>query len=119
VPVGCAVKGIEVRVDWWLSQSTFDTGMSSVRIELSWNGGTSWTAFKADTVETTSEHSTVLGGANDFWGRASWTATEVNNTNFRVRITSFCDGQLIGDIDCSGDVWFLDWIPVRVYFGLP
>ena len=57
--------------------------------ELSWNGGTSWTAADTDGVETTTEHTGLLGGASDIWGRA-WTASELSNANFRVRLTTSC-----------------------------
>jgi hypothetical protein len=30
----------------------------------------------------------IVGTATDLWGRTSWTASELTNTNFRVRITT-------------------------------
>jgi hypothetical protein len=109
VPDACAVKGIEVRLDWWLS-TTLDT--NSMSVELSWDGGTSWTAAKTDAVETSSEHTALLGGAADLWGRA-WTAGELSNATFRVRLTTNCSGLF-----CPFRDFFLDWVPVRVYYGL-
>jgi hypothetical protein len=106
----CAIQGIEVRLDWWLS-TTLDT--NSMSVELSWDGGTSWTTAKTDTQETTSEHSVVLGGSADTWGR-SWTVSELSDANFRARITSNCSGSF-----CSWRDSYLDWVPVRVYYGPP
>ena len=101
---GCVVAGIEVRLDWWLDS---DSGTNDLTIDLSWDSGTSWTATKTDATETTTEHTAVLGGSNDTWGR-SWTASELSNDNFRVRIAA--------NEDVSRS-FFLDWMPVKVYYG--
>jgi hypothetical protein len=103
----CAIEGIEVRLDWWLDDTI---GTNSMSVELSWDGGTSWTAAKEDTQETTSEHSVVLGGPADTWGR-SWSASELGDVNFRVRLTS---SSTSGFRD-----FYLDWVPVKVYHALP
>ena len=105
---GCNIAGIEVQIDWWLD-STVDT--HSMDVELSWDGGSSWTAAKTDTVETTTEHSTVLGTSADDWGH-TWTATELNNANFRVRLTAQCSGG-----SCGSRHTFLDWVTLKVYYG--
>jgi len=74
-------------------------------IELSWNGGTTWTAAKTSSTFTTSEASYILGGAADTWGR-TWTQAEL--ANLRVRITNVASNT-------SRD-FSLDWIPVRVTY---
>jgi hypothetical protein len=103
----CAIEGIEVRLDWWLDDTI---GTNSMSVELSWDGGTSWTTAKEDTQETTSEHSVVLGGPADTWGR-SWSASELNDASFRVRLTS-------NSTSAFRD-FYLDWVPVKVYHALP
>ncbi len=105
IPSGCSVKGIEVRLDWWLD-STY--GANSMSIELSWDGGASWTAAETDSTETTSEHTATLGSSTDTWGR-SWTAGELGDDYFRVRVTSNSDDGLRD--------FYLDWVPVMVYYG--
>jgi hypothetical protein len=105
IPGGCSIKGIEVRLDWWLDGVS---GTNSMSAALSWNTGTSWTAVKTDSTETTSEHTGILGGSADTWGRA-WTAAQLSDANFRVRLTS---NSTIGTRN-----FFLDWVPVRVYYG--
>jgi len=105
VPPGCSVIGIEVRLDWWLDSAT---GSNSTGVELSWDGGTSWTAARTDSTGTTEEHTAVLGGSADTWGR-SWAAAELSDDNFELRIASNSD-------DPSRD-FFLDWAPVRVSYG--
>jgi hypothetical protein len=99
----CAIQGIEVRIDWWLDD-VFAT--NSMDVELSWDGGTSWTTAKTDTQETTTEHSLVLGGPADTWGR-SWSAAELSDVNFRVRLTSNSTSDFRD--------FYLDWVPVRIY----
>jgi len=103
----CAIEGIEVRLDWWLDDTL---GTNSMSVELSWDGGASWTSAKTDSTETTTEHSVVLGGPADTWGRA-WTPSELSDANFRVRLTS--------NSDSSSRDFFLDWVPVKVYHGPP
>lgn len=102
---GCAITGIEVRLDWWLDDTTGD---SSLGVELSWDGGSSWTAAKTDTTESTSEHTVTLGGSTDTWGHA-WTAAELSDANFRLRVT--CNSSE------SGRDFYLDWVPVTVWYG--
>ena len=94
-----------MRLDWWLDSTA---GISSMSVELSWNGGTTWTSAKTDATESTTEQSTTLGGSADTWGR-SWLVSELSNTNFRVRVTSTSD-------DTARD-FFLDWVPVQVTYG--
>lgn len=105
IPPGCAVKGIEVRLDWWVDRAM---GTNSLDVELSWNGGASWTPSKSDGSATASEHTGVLGSASDGWGRA-WTAAEASDASFRVRLTA---SSTVARRD-----FFLDWAAVRVTYG--
>lgn len=102
-----AVTGIKVRLDWWL-QTTNNT--NRIKVELSWNGGTSWTAPKYATTESTGEIMDIVGGVNDLWGR-SWTLSQFNNANFRVRLTADCTGTT-----CNSQDWNLDWVAVKLYY---
>ncbi len=103
----CSITGIEVRLDWWLDSVSATNSMS---VELSWDGGTSWTAAKTDPVETTTEHTATLGGSTDTWAR-SWTAAEFSDANFRVRVTSNSSGGGSNARD-----FFLDWVAVKIYY---
>ena len=100
----CGISGIEVRLDWWLSALG---GGNSMDVELSWDGGTSWTAAKTDAVESTSERSAILGGSSDTWGR-TWAAAELSDSNFWARVTTNGSGGL---------TYYLDWAPVKVYYA--
>jgi|GEM_PF-5546128 len=108
VPGGCTVNGIEVRLDWWLDSMSDATSMS---VELSWDGGSTWTAPYSDSVKSTTEHTALLGGSADTWGH-SWTIDELSSANFRVRLTCNCSGG-----GCSSRSYYLDWVPVDVYYA--
>jgi hypothetical protein len=102
----CEILGIEVRIDWWLLSNL---GANSMDVELSWDGGTSWTTPKTDTLETTSEHTTVLGSDSDVWGHP-WSPEEFDDADFRVRVTT--NNGLTQD-------FFLDWVAVDVHYAPP
>ncbi len=110
VPAGATIEGIEVRLDWRLDGSG---GTNEIRVDLSWDGGTSWTSYQSDASEPTSWTTVVLGGTADLWGR-SWTYDEFNNANFRVRVHCYSD-------PVDQRAFYLDWVPVRVTYsaGVP
>lgn len=103
IPPGASIQGIEVRLDWRLDSTS---GTNYMEVDLSWNGGANWTSTRRDSTETTSEHTAVLGG--DRWGRSAWSASDVSDTNFRVRVRAYSQ--------YSSRDFFLDWIPVRVLY---
>ncbi|MCP4540923.1 MAG: DUF11 domain-containing protein, partial [Chloroflexi bacterium] len=109
IPAGSTIQGIEVRLDWWLD-STY--GTSSLGVDLSWNGGSSWTSStQVDTGESTSSsHTITLGGTGDTWGR-TWSASDFSNGNFRVRLHSYSSS--------SYRDFRLDWVPVRITYEPP
>ena len=104
IPAGCAIAGIEVRLDWWLDTTG---GVNSMSAELSWDGGTSWTTAKTDAIETASQHTVILGGSADTWAR-TWAISDFSDPNFRVRLIS---------TGANARDFFLDWVPVTVYYG--
>lgn len=105
VPAGSFVNGIEVRLDWWLDSKS---GTNSMSVELSWNGGSSWTTAKTNSSETTADtNNKILGSATDDWGH-NWTASELGGTNFRVRLRS--------NSSSSSRDFFLDWVAVKVNY---
>jgi hypothetical protein len=104
VPGAATVQGIEVRLDGKVDSST---GAPLFCVQLSWNGGTSWTAAKSTATLGTTEQTYMLGSATDNWGR-TWLPSELTNTNFRVRV-----------IDVSSSTardFSLDWVAVRVTY---
>ena len=106
IPQDAIIQGIEVRLDWFLNGTD---GNNEMRVDLSRDGGASWTPVQTDSRETTSEHTVVLGGIGDTWGR-TWTAGDFSSANFRVRVSAHSS---------SGRTFYLDWVPVQVTYGLP
>ena len=106
IPPGANINGIVVRPDWWIDNTY---GTNSVDIELSWDGGTTWTAKKNNANETTNDtnNKVVPNSTNDTWGR-TWAANDFLSSNFRIRITT--------NSSVSTRNFYLDWIPVQVYY---
>ena len=75
-------------------------------VQLSADGGTTWTAAKLTPGLTASEATYILGGPTDTWGR-SWTNADLSDANFRVRVTSIANA-IVRD-------FYLDWAAVKVY----
>jgi hypothetical protein len=105
IPPNATITGIGTRLDWWLDSTS---GTNSMGVELSWDGGNSWTTMKTDTNESTStSNSRTLGGSTDTWGR-TWSADNLSSSNFQVRLTS--------NSTSSSRNFYLDWVPVQVYY---
>ena len=104
IPAGAAISGIEVRTDAWASSTTSSPHLC---VELSWDGGTSWTAAKTAADLTTAETTIILGTSSDNWGR-TWTDAEFSNANFRVRITDVASS--------TARTFNLDWVAAQVTY---
>ena len=79
-----SVNGIQVRLDEGMNNNG---GTNQVCVELSWDGGTTWTAPKTAALTGGATITTyTLGAANDTWGR-TWTGANFSNASFRVRVT--------------------------------
>jgi hypothetical protein len=104
IPEGAAIRGIEVRLDARVDSTTV---ASRLCIQLSGDGGVTWTSAQSTPSLTTRERTYVLGGAFDLWGSA-WSTLRLSNDNFRVRVISVASST-------SRD-FSLDWIAVRVTY---
>ncbi len=104
LPGGAVVQGIEVRLD---GKADSVTGAPFFCVQLSADGGVTWTTGKASAPLGTSEATYLLGGSSDAWGR-TWSASQLSNASFRVLITSVAS---ITDRDFS-----LDYAAVKVYY---
>ena len=99
-----AIQGIAVRLD---ARADSNGGSPKICVEISWNGGASWTAVKNTPNLTTTQATYILGGAADTWGR-SWTAGDFSNANFRIRVTDVSNN--------ANRDFFLDYIAVNVTY---
>jgi hypothetical protein len=102
IPVGATVDGIEVQL-----QSKVDSTSGSPRmcIQLSWDGGLTWTAAKNTVILSTTEKTYLLGGLADLWGRA-WTPTEL--ADLRIRVINIASS--------TARDFSLDWLGVRILY---
>ena len=98
------VQGIEVRLD---ARADSNGGTPKLCVEISWNGGASWTTLKNTPNLTTTQGTYILGGAADTWGR-TWAVGDFSNANFRIRVTDVSNN--------ANRDFFLDWIAVRVSY---
>jgi carboxypeptidase T len=104
IPGTATITGIEVRLD---GRADSTAGAPKFCVQISWDGGASWTAAKSTSTLTTSEATYLLGSATDTWGR-TWASGNFSNANFRVRITDVASST-------SRD-FSLDWIAVQVSY---
>jgi len=79
-----AINGISV--DYELGIDSI-SGTNLVCAQLSWDGGTTWTAMKSKPVTTTGLTGYTLGGTTDTWGR-TWLPAQLSNATFRVRLVN-------------------------------
>ena len=77
-----SINGITVQADAGLSNNG---GNSYLCVELSWDGGSSWTASKQVTMSSSAMTLYTFGGTTDTWGR-TWTVGNFSTSNFRVRV---------------------------------
>ena len=103
-PAVLAVQGIQVRADLGMNNNG---GSSLVCAQLSWDGGTTWTTTRSAALGGAAESTYLLGGAADTWGRA-WTAAELSDATFRVR--------LIGATGQPNKDYLLDHVAVAVTY---
>jgi len=108
VPGGNTVTGIEVRLDARVD-STSGATVRRMCVQLSWDGGVTWTAAKQTSNLTTSFQSKIIYDELDpTWGH-DWTLSEL--PNLRVRITNVSNKSSPYDRDFR-----LDWAAVKVYY---
>jgi hypothetical protein len=104
LPGAAVIYGIEVRVN---ARADSSSGSPRICVQLSSDGGATWTAAKTTTNLTTSEATYILGSGSDTWGRA-WTGSNFSDANFRVRVIDIASST-------SRD-FSLDWIRVNVRY---
>lgn len=106
IPAWASVNGITVQLDARVDNTT--PGAPVMCVQLSWDGGSTWTSAKTTAALTTTEASYTLGGAADTWGR-SWTNAQFTNANLRVRVIDVASNNTR---DFS-----LDWVALKVHYN--
>lgn len=104
IPSGATINGIEAQAEF----SANDSGTTAfIRLSLSWNDGTNWTATKENSVLGLTDQTKTYGGASDTWGRA-WSASEFADGTFRMKVE--------GRSNYAGYACRLDYVAVKVYY---
>ena len=104
LPPTAVVTGIQVRLD---ARADGTGGSPRICVQLSWDGGVTWTTAKQTSTLTTAEATYTLGGTADNWGR-TWSVGNFSNANFRVRVIDVASNT-------SRD-FSLDYIAVNVTY---
>jgi Carbohydrate binding module (family 6)/F5/8 type C domain/Glycosyl hydrolase family 30 TIM-barrel domain/Glycosyl hydrolase family 30 beta sandwich domain len=108
LPASASIKGIVVRLD---ARADSTSGSPKMCVQLSWNGGSSWTSAKTTATLSTTEKTYLLGSATDRWDR-SWTTANLADPNLRIRVVNIASST-------SRD-FSLDWVAVNVHYtGAP
>ena len=104
IPATAVIKGIQVRLD---ARADATSGSPKICVQLSWDGGTTWTTAKSTTNLSTTEATYTLGSIADTWGR-TWSSGNFSNANFRIRVIDVASNT-------SRD-FFLDYVAVNVTY---
>ena len=104
IPATAVIQGIQVRLD---ARADAMGGSPKICVQLSWDGGTTWTTAKSTTTLSTTETTYTLGNISDTWGR-TWTSSNFSNANFRIRVIDVASNT-------SRD-FFLDYIAVNITY---
>jgi hypothetical protein len=100
-----SIDGITVRADATISNNG---GTSNLCVDLSWDGGTSWTAIRSASMTSTGVVTYEFGGATDRWGHTPWTVAQLGTSTFRIRITDATDQ--------NNKDFGLDWLRVSIAY---
>ena len=82
IPATSSIKGLQVQLK---ARADSSLGSPKICVQVSWNGGLSWTAPKNTATLGTTLTTYALGSATDTWGRI-WSTGDLTNTNFRLRL---------------------------------
>ena len=105
IPTGATIDGIEMNI---VARADSTTGSPKICVQLSWDGGSTWTSAKSTNNLTTSSEVYSLGGSADTWGR-TWSDANFSDANFRVRVIDVASST-------SRD-FSLDWVGVKVHYN--
>jgi hypothetical protein len=88
IPSVNTVEGIEVMLED--AEVDSSTGDGHFCVQLSWDGGTTWTSAQTTGQLGTTETDFTEGSSSFTWGR-TWAVDDFTNANFRVRVTNVSD----------------------------
>lgn len=115
-PINLTVHGIQCQIEGYSAGecSRFIKALSNVGLNLSWDGGTSYTSsidnyFTCSNplVQPPEQDLMTYGSLTNKWGH-NWTFDELNDTNFRAKLTNL-------DFENNG-VSMMDYIQCRINY---
>jgi len=105
IPAGATIDGMQVVVEW----SSKNKSLARLGVELSSDGGLSYTLTGLNDTRTSTEDSdSVFGGSSYTWGRTSWSSADFTDTVFRVRLEAMETKSPLQ----------VDWVGIRVYYTI-
>lgn len=104
LPVSAVVQGIEVGLN---AKANDVAGSPKMCVQLSWDGGATWTTAQTTATLNTTVSSYSLGGPAKLWGR-SWGVSELSNAKFRVRVSNVASSL--------ASTFSLDRVAVRITY---
>jgi hypothetical protein len=104
IPAGSTIQGIEVKLN---SRADSTSGSPRFCVQLSSDGGATWTSAITSGTLSTAKTMYIIGGVTNTWGR-TWNDSNFSDANFRVRLTMVASNT-------SRD-FSLDWVGVQVRY---
>ncbi len=98
------IEDITIKIEW---RSSANGSKERIGVELSWDGGTSWSTKKYTQKSALSLEYHYVSGGPSGWGH-TFTPSELSNTNFKVRISP--------DSGASTTEYFIDVVTAQVYY---
>ncbi|HEX7471442.1 MAG TPA: hypothetical protein VF323_00030 [Candidatus Limnocylindrales bacterium] len=83
------VNSITVRAD--ARRTSNAAGTNNLCIQLSWDGGTSWSNVQSVAITSAAFATYTIGGAVAGWGAHAWTLANLTSPNFRMRVYDATD----------------------------
>ena len=80
VPAGATIKGIEVKLEAKVDNTN---GAPKMYVELSADGGATWSAAKVTPTLSKTKTAYVLGSGSDLWSGA-WSGTNIGTLRLRI-----------------------------------
>ncbi|MDO8559399.1 MAG: hypothetical protein Q7R84_03645 [bacterium] len=118
IPNGSQIEGIEVEIEGYyycVWPGCFAT-LNSVRLLK--NNVSVGTTKNTSSFNLNIEANYFLGNVNDVWGE-SWTANDINNSNFGVVFQAFLLGSIDGDGDTHPAGVRLDNVQIKISYRPP
>jgi hypothetical protein len=110
VPANATIDGVEAILDSWADSAS---GGPELSVQISWNTGWSWSEWETIPTLGTSQGRTIIGWPTNTWNH-TWVPNDFTNGNFRIKVKANCVTT-----GCSARDYYVDWIPVRVFYHVP